>query len=73
MNGFIHTDVNYLIEKMQLLLEDRTLAAGLGDEARKTVEQRFNITRFVNEWEQVFMLALHQNRQTYEEENRIYQ
>ncbi len=73
INGFIHTDIDYLIEKMQLLLEDKTMATTLGNEARKTIEKRFNITRFVNDWEQVFMLSLHQNKQTYEKENRIYQ
>ena len=73
VNGFIHTNTDYLVEKMQLLLEDKTLAATMGNESRRTVEQRFNITRFVSEWEQVFMLVLRQNEQTYEEKNRIYQ
>ena len=74
VNGFIHTDINYLIEKMQLLLKDRFLSHSLGNEARKTVLQRFNIDRFVNDWEQVFELAIQNNKlTTYEKENRIYQ
>ncbi len=73
INGFIHTNTDYLIEKMQWLLENKLAAATMGNEARQIIIQRFNITRFVNEWEAVFALALRQNKQTYEQENRIYQ
>ncbi len=72
VNGFIHTDVDYLIEKMQALLEDKMLATTLGNEARKTIEHRFNISRFINEWEQVFQLAIQNKKLTCEEKNSIY-
>lgn len=53
-SGFIHTDLNYLIDKMKLLLEDQTLATQLGKEGRKLALERFHIDRFVKEWESLF-------------------
>ncbi len=72
INGFIHTDVDYLIEKMQWLLENKNGAQKLGNEARKTVQSRFGIERFANDWKEVFQLALQKNKLTYEKENSIY-
>ncbi len=72
VNGFIHTDVDYLIEKMQWLLENKNGAQTLGNEARKTVQSRFGIERFVNDWKDVFELAVQKNKLTYEKENSIY-
>lgn len=72
-NGFIHTDIDYLIEKMKVLLADTSLAKKMGDEARKTVETKFNINRFVADWERIFKLAIEKNKLTYEKENSIYQ
>ncbi len=53
-NGFIHTNVNYLIQKMQELLADPELAEAIGAKGRETVKARFNISRFTAEWEQLF-------------------
>lgn len=53
-NGFIHTDVDYLIRKMQELLDDSELAATIGAKGRKTAKVLFNINRFTAEWEQLF-------------------
>lgn len=54
-SGFIHTDVNYLIDKMQLLLNDRSLAREIGANGRDVASKRFNIKRFVRDWEELFM------------------
>jgi glycosyltransferase involved in cell wall biosynthesis len=54
VNGFIHTDISYLIEKMQLLLADQQLAKRIGEEGRKTALKRFNIKRFTQDWEKLF-------------------
>lgn len=62
-NGFIHTDVDYLIEKMKLLLKDPELAAHIGSEGRKTVMERFNIDRFINDWTTLFYQVI--QNQTY--------
>jgi glycosyltransferase involved in cell wall biosynthesis len=53
-SGFIHTDVNYLIDKMKLLLEDPETAQDIGDNGRAVAEERFNIKRFTSDWEELF-------------------
>jgi glycosyltransferase involved in cell wall biosynthesis len=53
-SGFIHTDVNYLIDKMNLLLNDAALAAEIGNNGREAALKRFNIGRFTAEWEALF-------------------
>jgi len=53
-NGFIDTDLDRLVGLMNLLLKDRALAAHLGENARRTALERFNIERFVRDWNQVF-------------------
>jgi glycosyltransferase involved in cell wall biosynthesis len=54
-SGFIHTDVDYLIEKMNLLLEDAELAREIGENGREVAMTRFNIKRFTSDWEQLFL------------------
>jgi glycosyltransferase involved in cell wall biosynthesis len=53
-SGFIHTDIDFLIDKMNLLLEDAELAREIGQNGRETAMARFNIKRFTNDWEQLF-------------------
>lgn len=60
VSGIIHTDVNYLIDKMHLLLSDRALAEQLGREGQKTAMERFNIQRFVADWEDTFNYVISQ-------------
>lgn len=54
INGYIHNDLNYLIDKMKFLLADHEAAKSLGMEARRTALDKFNITRFVDDWNMVF-------------------
>lgn len=54
VSGFIDTDVNSLIKKMKFLLDNKNYAEKLSIEVKKVAEKRFNIERFINEWEQVF-------------------
>jgi glycosyltransferase involved in cell wall biosynthesis len=54
VNGFIHTDISYLIEKMHELLADKELAKRIGEEGKKTALRRFNIKRFTDDWENLF-------------------
>ncbi len=54
VSGFIHTDFNYLVKKMRLLLDDKNLAATLGEAAKKTAIEKFNIKRFTADWERLF-------------------
>jgi glycosyltransferase involved in cell wall biosynthesis len=56
-NGFIHTDTTELIGYMKLLLDDKKLATEIGRKGQETANTRFNINRFVNDWEKTFSLV----------------
>jgi glycosyltransferase involved in cell wall biosynthesis len=58
-SGILHTNVDYLIEKMKLLIEDHSLAARIGAEGKAYVENRFNIQRFCSDWQRVLTAAMH--------------
>jgi hypothetical protein len=53
-SGFIDTDVEVLKSHMQLLLNEPELAREIGENARTGALNYFNITRFTQEWEQLF-------------------
>jgi glycosyltransferase involved in cell wall biosynthesis len=71
-NGFIHTDINYLIQKMQELLDDPELAATVGTRGRETAKKRFGIGRFATEWEQLFQEVSTRRPITNSNTNLIY-
>lgn len=54
-NGFISNDIEYLVEKIQLLIKDDDLREELGANARKTIEERFGLDQHINKWEQLFL------------------
>jgi hypothetical protein len=56
-NGFIDTDFDRLLAGMNLLLLDPEEARRLGGEAQRTARERFNIHRFVRDWNAVFAEA----------------
>jgi hypothetical protein len=58
LNGFIHTDVKVLIEKMNYLLNHPDKAEAMGRRAKETALQKFNIERFTTEWEELFTETL---------------
>jgi len=66
INGFIHTDVDYLVEKMKLLLDNPSMAAKLGFAAKKTAQERFGIERFVDDWEKLFESVTNKKTRLYE-------
>ncbi|MGN6531798.1 MAG: glycosyltransferase family 4 protein [Ginsengibacter sp.] len=53
-SGFIDTNVNVLIEKMEMLLNDRQKAKELGEVAKETARDKFNIERFKSDWLETF-------------------
>jgi hypothetical protein len=53
-SGYIDTDVDALIERMQELLADPALARELGAGARRRAQERFGIGRFIDDWMRVF-------------------
>src|SRR3990167_466013 len=49
-NGFITNDKKEMRQYLELLLNDQKLAQKLGENARKTISERFNLNKFVKEW-----------------------
>lgn len=49
-SGFANTNVDALIEHMRELLRNPALARALGEQGRKQATERFNINRFVADW-----------------------
>lgn len=60
-SGYIHTDIEYLIEKMKLLLVNQERAKQLGQGARETALAKFNIDRFKNDWMQTIEYVVKKN------------
>jgi hypothetical protein len=71
-NGFIHTDPEYLADKMHLLLADHTLAMEISRNAKKSVQKRFNIERFTTQWKNIFLAAINHKKNQYETTDSIY-
>ena len=70
VSGFIHTDLSYLIDRMKMLLANKEIAGRIGEEGRKTATERFNINRFVNDWELLFRRTIDGGR---EPQHRVWQ
>ena len=56
-NGLISNDGETLAEYVNAVRNDVDLAKSLGEEARKTIEERFSIASFVDKWNHVFLTA----------------
>lgn len=54
---YIHTNVDYLIDKMKILLENPVKAEELSRGAKEVAENIFNITRFTRDWMRTFYLV----------------
>ncbi|UKT62599.1 glycosyltransferase [Pedobacter mucosus] len=53
-SGFINTNINTLIDNMEFLLNEPSLAKEIGHNAKLVAEERFNIMRFTNDWTKLF-------------------
>ena len=60
-SGIIHTDVNYLIDQMKKLLQDREYAKAIGACGREVVRGRFNIERFADDWFKLVTSVINKN------------
>ena len=54
VSGYVHTDIDYLADRMKTLLDNPELARSLGQEGQRIASERFNIERFAREWEEAF-------------------
>lgn len=61
VNGFISNDESQLKAYILQLLEDKELRNTIGNNARQTIENRFSLPAFINNWNNVFDI-------TYEEQ-----
>ena len=61
-SGYIDTHLPKLIEHMQTLLDDPRHARRLSEGAKWKAQERFNITRFIRDWEDVFAEAITRQR-----------
>ena len=52
--GYVDTNVDRLVERMSWLLRNREEARRLGANARRYANERFNISRFVADWNAAF-------------------
>ncbi|HEX7048451.1 MAG TPA: glycosyltransferase [Gammaproteobacteria bacterium] len=50
VSGYVHTDVDFLVEKMHLLLRDPKHAHDLSHGARAAALRKFDMRRFTDEW-----------------------
>ena len=58
VSGYLDTDVGRLLDCMRRLLADPEEARMLGEEARCRAQQRFNIERFIRDWDEAFRLVV---------------
>jgi len=49
-NGLLSNDPNELRQFLEMLLNNPELARKLGDEARKTIVEKFGLERFIENW-----------------------
>lgn len=57
VSGYVDTNVDRLIERMQELLDNPAEARRLGQGARRYARERFNIERFSRDWDETFRLV----------------
>jgi glycosyltransferase involved in cell wall biosynthesis len=57
VTGFISSNLEELVERMHMLLRQPALAAEIGRRGQRAVEERYNIQRFVRDWDRVLRAA----------------
>lgn len=63
-SGYVHTDIDWLINKMQSLLHQPYKAQKMGEMAQDIAIQRFHIDRFREDWQQLFKQVVNQQNQS---------
>jgi glycosyltransferase involved in cell wall biosynthesis len=58
ITGYIHTNQDYLIEKMKALLASPEEAMKMGKKAKAAAEKKFSIERFTDDWMRIFHKAI---------------
>jgi glycosyltransferase involved in cell wall biosynthesis len=72
-SGFIDTNIDRLIDDMKRLIDEPVLAGNMGENARQIAMQKFNINRFISDWDNTIRKVIQLNNNQYETEAGIYQ
>ena len=62
--GFVHTDVDWLIDRMKDLLNDKSLADQISYHGQAHIARHFNIARFARDWSRLIARVTGQTQQT---------
>lgn len=54
VNGFCSNDEEYLREKLEWCLDNPNEAADIGKQGRKTIEEKFTLSKHIERWEKLF-------------------
>jgi glycosyltransferase involved in cell wall biosynthesis len=54
LSGYVHTDLRFLVDRMNELLANPDEARRLGEGARRRAQERFGLDRFIREWTEAF-------------------
>lgn len=54
VSGYLHTDIDYLVDRMLHLIRNPDHARTLGTQARATAREKFDIARFSSDWLDAF-------------------
>jgi glycosyltransferase involved in cell wall biosynthesis len=57
VSGYVDTNLDRLVEVMQELRQAPELARQWGVAARRRAEERFNMQRFIQDWERAFSIV----------------
>ena len=60
-NGFISNDEQELKDRIQYLFDNPEEAKKIGENARQTILEKFNLDRFVKDWNKVFYKCIGRN------------
>ncbi|MGZ3681135.1 MAG: glycosyltransferase [Ktedonobacterales bacterium] len=69
--GYVSCDVDELIDRMHMLLADRSEAQRLGANARAVALDRFGLDRFIRGWNAAFALVTGKQREQWHTRGRI--
>lgn len=53
-SGYVDTNLDFLVLRMQEFIEDPMLARRLGEGAKEVAQSRFSISRFIQDWDEAF-------------------
>ena len=65
VSGYVDTNLDRLVQVMQELLRQPEQARSWGVGARRCAEERFNIQRFIQDWEQAFATVTGRREQSF--------